>query len=80
MNDIHVILADLPGLGQVRLCPCNSVYVSVGPVTIHLEPAAFEQMAQLVASAKKELAKIKDCCNEEHGPVLLPRPQKQTTH
>jgi hypothetical protein len=80
MHDINVILADLPGLGQVRLCACNSVYVSVGPVTIHLESAAFEQMAQLMASATKELAKIKDSSKEEHGPVLFPSQQKRIAH
>jgi hypothetical protein len=58
MHDIHVILAELPGLGRVRLCECNSVHVSIGPVTINLEAGAFRQMASLVASATERLASI----------------------
>lgn len=41
MNDINVILADHPGLGHVRLCECNSIYLAVGSGTINLCPAGF---------------------------------------
>ena len=64
MHDINVILADAPGLGRVRLCECNSVHLSIGPVTINLEAAAFRQMASLVASATERLAKIRESSSE----------------
>jgi hypothetical protein len=67
MHDINVILADLQGLGRVRLCECNSVHVSVGPVTINLEPAAFEQLSALMNIASEQLAKVRESTGREHG-------------
>jgi hypothetical protein len=58
MNDIHVILAECPGLGRVRICGCNSVHLSIGPVTLNLEPEAFAQVATLIRNAMTELAEI----------------------
>jgi hypothetical protein len=74
MHDINVILAELPGLGRVRLCECNSVHVSVGPVTINLEASAFQQLAHLVASATGQLAKILEThcdTNDEQGKLIV---------
>lgn len=51
MSDINIILADRPGLGRVRLCECNSIHISLGPVTINLEPSAFAQAAGLMREA-----------------------------
>ena len=70
MHDINVILAELPGLGRVRLCACNSVHVSIGPITINLEAGAFQQMANLVASATAELAKIRESQGEPVAMVM----------
>lgn len=58
MNDIDVILAERPGLGRVRLCACNSIHLSIGPVTINLEPDAFAQAVLLVREAMERLAEI----------------------
>jgi hypothetical protein len=58
MNDIDVILADIPGLGRVRLCACNSIHLSLGPVTLTLEPRAFAQMAVLIRNGVEQLAAV----------------------
>ncbi len=58
MNEIDVILADCPGLGRVSLCGCKSIHLSIGPVTLNLEPQAFAQTAVLIRNAIEQLAKI----------------------
>lgn len=81
MHNIHVILADLPGLGRIRLCECNSIQVRIGPVTINLEPSAFHQMADLMASAAGLLTKIEESRKNECGIVPIFQPfQSQITH
>ena len=81
MHDIHVILADLPGLGRIRLCECNSIHVSIGPITIHLEQTAFQQMADLTAAASERLAKIRESNDEQKGVLKILRPAlSQMTH
>lgn len=60
MHDINVILADYPGLGRVRMCECNAIHVSIGPVTLNLEPDAFLQMTALMNRASAQLSKIKE--------------------
>ena len=81
MHDIHVILADLPGLGRVRLCECKSIHITVGPVTLNLEPAAFRQMATLVCSAAERLDEIKESREQRPSVVRMFRPaQSRMTH
>jgi hypothetical protein len=58
MNDINVILAECPGLGRIRLCGCDAVHLSLGPVTITLAPDAFVQAAVLVRHALDQLTEI----------------------
>jgi hypothetical protein len=58
MNDINVILAECPGLGRIRLCGCDTVHLSLGPVTITLAPDAFVQAAVLVRHALDQLTEI----------------------
>jgi hypothetical protein len=58
MSDINVILAERTGLGAVRLCGCNSIHLSVGPVTINLAVEAFAQTATLIKQAMETLAVI----------------------
>jgi hypothetical protein len=58
MDEINVVLANHSGLGKVCLCECNSVHVSVGPVTLNLEQTAFLQMAKLMCSAAEQLSEI----------------------
>jgi hypothetical protein len=58
MDDINVILADHPGLGRVQLCECNSIHLSIGPVTVNLAPEAFAQTAILIRNAMQQLNEI----------------------
>ena len=81
MHEMNVILADLPGLGRVRLCECNSVHVSIGPVTINLEPTAFQQLADLMTSATERLSRITESCDEGQGAIRVLQPlQSRTTN
>ena len=81
MHDINVILAELPGLGRVRLCECNSVHLSIGPVTLNLEFVAFQQMAELMVSATKQLEKIRESQDDEREMTRMLSPlQSRMTH
>jgi hypothetical protein len=79
MHDVNVILADLPGLGRVRLCGCEAIHLSIGPVTLNLEPGAFQQLAVLMVSAVEQLAKTQEA--RESLPELLGIPvNSRMTH
>ena len=58
MHDINVILAERRGTGAVRLCGCNSIHVSIGPVTINMAPEIFAQTALLMKQAMDSLTLI----------------------
>jgi hypothetical protein len=58
MSDINVVLAERTGTGTVKLCACNSIHLSIGPVTINMAPEMFAQAAGLVRQAMESLAKI----------------------
>lgn len=78
MKDVNIILAEMPGMGRVRLCECNSVHLNIGPVTINLEPKAFAQIAVLIDLAMNELDKIVEAKEAEED-IPLPL-QSQLTH
>jgi hypothetical protein len=81
MHDANVILADLPGLGRVRLCGCENVHVSIGPVTLNLEQGAFQQLAVLMVSAVEEMAKIREAREQEPEEISMAGPlQSRLTH
>ncbi len=81
MKDINIILADQPGLGRIRLCECNSIHVSVGPVTLNLEPAAFLQMTTLMCGAMEQLTAIRKAHDAEAGVLeMLGQPQSRMAH
>jgi hypothetical protein len=81
MHDINVILAELPGLGRIRLCECNSVHLSIGPITLNLELAAFQQMAELMVSATEQLEKIRESQDGEREITRMLSPlQSRMTH
>lgn len=81
MKDVNVILADLPGLGRIRLCECNSIHVSVGPVTLNLEPAAFLQMTTLMCGAMEQLTAIRNARDAEADVLEMPgQPRSRMTH
>ena len=56
MSDINVILAERSGTGAVRLCGCNCIHLSIGPVTINMAPEKFAQAASLVRQAMESLS------------------------
>ena len=58
MSDINLILAESPGTGAVRLCGCNCVHMSIGPVTINMAPEMFAQAAMLMKQAMETLSVI----------------------
>lgn len=58
MSDINVVLAERGNFGAVRLCGCKSVHLSVGPVTLNMDPEAFAQTAILIRQAMESLAVI----------------------
>ena len=58
-----VVLAEHPGLGRVWDCgECGNIHVSVGPVTLRLDPPAYLQLvAMLNASAANFETWLDDC-------------------
>ncbi|MGC2404649.1 MAG: hypothetical protein WA510_32960 [Acidobacteriaceae bacterium] len=72
MNEVNVILAKHSGLGRVCLCECNSVHVSVGPVTLNLEQAAFMQMVTLLGNAAEQLSEILKARQTSESPFQSP--------
>lgn len=58
MSDVNVILAERNGTGAVRLCGCDCVHLSIGPVTINMAPEMFAQAALLVKQAMETLSVI----------------------
>ncbi len=81
MDEINVILADYPGLGKVRLCGCNSIHLSIGPVTVTLAPEAFAQTAILIRKAMEQLAEIAIAKDSAGDPLQSFKPNhSQFTH
>ncbi|CAN5725705.1 hypothetical protein BH10ACI4_BH10ACI4_19340 [soil metagenome] len=81
MSDIDVILANYPGLGQVRLCGCNTVHLSIGPMTLNLAPEAFAQAATLMRKAMEQLSEVLDAQKTELEAVAaLQQPVSRLTH
>lgn len=58
MSDVNVILAERSGTGTVRLCGCNCIHMSIGPVTINMAPEMFAQAAMLMKQAMETLSII----------------------
>jgi hypothetical protein len=81
MHDVNVILANHPGLGRIHLCECNSIHLSVGPVTLNLEPDAFVQMATLISNAVEQLCEIRKSREAAASPSQATSPaQSRMTH
>lgn len=80
MSDFNVILAERTGLGQIRLCGCSSVHLSIGPVTVCLAPEAFAQAATMIRDAMAQLAEMTAKDDADAAPVLPPLPSSQWTH
>jgi hypothetical protein len=58
MSDINVILAERNGTGAVRLCGCDCIHLSIGPVTLNMAPEMFAEAALLVKQAMESLSVI----------------------
>ncbi len=71
MSDINVVLAERSGTGAVRLCGCDCVHLSIGPVTINMAPEMFAQAALLVKQAMETLSVIVAAGEPE---ALSPKP------
>ncbi|MFT4114892.1 hypothetical protein [Silvibacterium sp.] len=80
MNDVNVILADMPGLGRVRVCDCNTIHVSVGPVTLNLSPEAFSQAAGMLGDAMRRYAKLMESQMAGTGTTLPVAKPSLVTH
>lgn len=69
MDEVKALLAEQPGIGRIYLCECNSIHLSVGPVTVNLAPEAFAQMATMVRKAMEGLADIVRLADNEKDPL-----------
>ena len=69
MDEINVTLAEMSGLGRVWLCGCNSIHLSIGPVTVTLAPEAFLQTASMVRHAMEQLVVIVAAKEVEGDPL-----------
>lgn len=66
MANDHTLLSDIPGLGSVSVCPCGTIHLTVGPMTLRLAPEAFIQMLNMCGDALHEI---------NHDPSLLTHKQ-----
>lgn len=58
MSDFNLILASHKGFGSVRMCECNSVHVSLGPVVLNFEAMAFAQAVTMMQEAMARLNEL----------------------
>ena len=56
MNDVKAILAEQPGLGRIYLCGCESIHMTIGPVTVNLSPEAFAKVSAMICKAMGEMS------------------------
>jgi hypothetical protein len=57
MKGTSTTLVEDCGLGSVRICECGSLNLSIGLVTLHLEPEAFLKTAALLSRATEQYLK-----------------------
>jgi len=72
MDEISVILAKYQGLGKITLCGCDTVHLSVGPVTLAVAPEAFIQTASMIRDAMEKLREILEA--REQSSLSAPTP------
>jgi hypothetical protein len=58
MKDSNVLLSERSGLGAVKLSGGDSIFLTIGPITINLAPAVFAQAAILIREAMESLAVV----------------------
>ncbi len=60
MKSTNMTLAEHHGLGSVRICECGSLNLSIGLVTLHLDPEAFLKTAALLRQAAEQYLKRRE--------------------
>lgn len=73
MSEFNLVLANHSGFGSVRICECNSVHVSLGPVILNFEPVAFAQAVTLMQEAMAKLNEL-STADGQVAACLNPRP------
>jgi hypothetical protein len=54
-NNEQQTLASAPGLGSITLCPCGTITLHLGGVSVRLDPHAFAQTAGMCRDALEAL-------------------------
>jgi hypothetical protein len=49
-------------LAKIELCSCGMIHVSAGPLTLRLEPHAFEALSETIGFARERLQRRKLPC------------------
>jgi hypothetical protein len=58
MEDLGILLARHSGVGQVQFCSCNLIHLSLGAITINLDPETFAQTATMMRNALDEFSRL----------------------
>src|SRR5580698_8450633 len=69
MTELNLVLAECKGQGRIHLCSCESIHLTVGPVTVSLTPAAFAQTATMIREAMEQLARMDASQRFEEDPI-----------
>jgi hypothetical protein len=76
-----VILADHPGLGRVWDCgECGNIHVSIGPVTVSLEPPAYLALVNMLASSASNFESWLEQCRNAVAEVDLSLLRESNRH
>lgn len=60
MKGENSILAEMHGVGSVRVCDCGSVHLSIGAVTLHLDADTFLRSSFMLHLAANQLISRRD--------------------
>ncbi len=55
LSDRNHTLAERPTLGNVAMCTCGTMHLSVGGITLRLAPEAFGEMLRMCQEAADRL-------------------------
>jgi hypothetical protein len=76
MCEVKAVLTEQEGLGRIHVCECNSVHMTVGPVTVAMAPETFAQMATMVRKAMEELSRVVGLTRDEGSLPLAFEPHR----
>ena len=74
MKTEKVPLAELRGVGSVQLCDCGSINLTLGGVTLHLDPDTFIKSSFLVNSAAERFMDLQSSAADLYA---LPQEQQE---